>query len=268
MNYKKLSFASFIIAPILIAGCTGSTGPAGPLLSGSITGVVQLFNADGSMPIDRSGVTVSIPGTAFSTTTDSLGQWALGNLTTGSYTITETKPGYGMSEQQDVQLVSGTVVDAGSNSRTLTQGGDIVMAQPPIFSVGIDSSNTVSDTLYVWFTMIGKFDTIANSSTNCFLIVVGQDSSVNGGNPNSYKYFDIAEITSSLGKHSYDYFPPTELEYAGFTSGSNAYIIIYPLGVFVPGYNIPFSSYYDVATDKFVYTSVGTPSKVIKVKVP
>ncbi len=261
MNYQKLSFFSVITVLVLIAGCKGDTGPAGPGLSGSITGVVQLFNSDGSQPIDRSGVTVSIPGTSFSTTTDSLGQWTISNLTSGSYTITETKPGYGMSEQQDVQLVSGTVVVVGTIGRNIVVSEDIIMAQPPDFTVSVDSIPSTSDSTFnVWFTSSGL-----NSSGNYFLIAIGNDSYVNATQPNSYIYTNNGFINTG-NNHGEAIIYASDLEYAGFKSGMTAYLVVYPLGHYYAG--PMYSSYYDIAAGRTIYTSLGTSSKVFKVTIP
>jgi hypothetical protein len=246
---KTFNFTVTITILILFVGCKGDTGPAGPSLSGNITGTVSLFNADGTNPNNKSGVTVTAQGTSFSTTTDSLGRWTLSGLSTGSYTVVETKPGYGMSEQQNLQLVSGTIVDGGTNPVMISDGPQpITLAQPPIFTTAIDSITSIPDSMItVWFTSSGQGDP-AHSFSNLYLVVVGTDSTVNPAVPNSF--------------HS-DPLPVSEFEAGGFAPGQTAYIAVYPLG-----YGSLFSSYYDIATGRTAYTSVGPSSKVIKVTIP
>ena len=141
----------------------------------------------GSQPIDRSGVTVSIQGTSISTITDSLGQWTINGVPTGSYTITETKQGYGMTEQQGFQFVGGSAYDLGTGSEFGYESsvGSIPLVQPPNFGVAIDSVMFFADSMInVWFIMSGKFDTIVGSSAgNDFLVLIGLDSNVNGADP-------------------------------------------------------------------------------------
>jgi hypothetical protein len=262
MNYKKLSFASILTVLMIIVGCRGEIGPVGPSLSGSITGTVMLFNSDGSMPVDRSGVTVSIQGSSLSTTTDSLGLWTINNVMTGTYTITETKPGYGISEQQGFVFVGGSENDETPN-RTY-----ISLAQPPNFSVVLDSVKNVTDSaISIWFTMSGSFDTAVDQGENDFLVLIGKDSNVNGLMPNSYLYSAFTYLTPYPGVDGYNTISASDLKYAGFKSGESVYVVIYPLDHNAsPGPS--YSSYYDIATQKMVYTSLGIPSKVIRSEIP
>ena len=250
---KKFNFATTITILILISGCKGDTGPAGPSFSGSIYGTVTLINSDDSFPIDESGVTVSLKGTSLSTTSDSLGNWTINGLTTGTYTITATKPGYGMSELQAFQFVGGGNVPVGAASFNL--------AQPPKFLIVIDSVKTIADScILVWYSINGT----NGNSEYPFLVFIGNDSNVNGSNPSSY--LDLIGSNSQTAGNGFVEFYASDLERCGFQSGMGAYLVASPYSDFngSPYY----SGYQDNITKRFAYTSLGAPSKVFRVAIP
>ena len=264
MNYKKLSFPSILTVLMLIAGCKGATGPAGPSLTGNITGFVLLINSDSgvSYPADRSGVTVSVQGTSLSTMTDSRGRWTLTGLSTGIYTIVATKPGYGMTEQQGVEFTGGNgTVLLGSLSGNGTTIEYLTLAQPPNFSLMYDSLKTTDSSLNVWFSMSGP----QIGAENEFLIAIGKDSGVSASDPNKYIYSTDNGAFGS-GLNGFIQLNASDLYYAGLRSGMKAYLIAYPLEFY--GFGNYYSSYFDIATGRFVYTSLGAPTKVIMVTIP
>ncbi len=241
-----------LIIALSIAGCTGSTGPAGPSLTGSMTGFVTLFQSDGSRASDHSGVIVCIQGTSRSAMTDSTGKWTISGVSTGTYNVTYTKQSYGMSEQQGVQFVGGDIA---------CYAGKIIMAQPPFFLVALDPVKTIADSnaLYVSFTTAG----VAKGIEIAFLIAVGTDSSVSASDPTKYLYSAIFTNVSNSG--AANVFAST-LGSAGFTSGTPAYVVAYPLCYYNGGFE--YSSYLDHATGRTGYTSLGAASSVIRLIVP
>ncbi len=253
MISKHISLFSAITVVLLIAGCKGDTGPAGPSLTGNMTGFVTLFQSDGSGATDKSGVTVSIQGTSLSATTDSTGKWSMNGLTTGSYTVTYTKVGYGMTEQQGVQFVGG------DEAYFL---GKILMSEPPNFSVSLDPIKTVADSnaFVVWFKVN------AMQWTEVYgLIAVGTDSNVNGADPTKYLFSTMSLVDNFLGTPDTSAqeisISESTLQAAGFISGEPAYVVVYPLGT-------KYSSYLDHTTGRTAYTSLGAPSSVIRLIVP
>ncbi|MFI5201706.1 MAG: carboxypeptidase regulatory-like domain-containing protein, partial [Candidatus Kapaibacterium sp.] len=208
MLHRAAPFVLTIIIALSITGCTGNTGPAGPSLSGSMTGFVALYQSDGSRAPDQSGVTVSIQSTSLSTTTDSTGKWTISDLNTGTYTVTYTKQGYGMSEQQGLQFVGGGGTD---------YIGNITMAQPPDFSVSMDSISL--DTtyyypfIYYWASM--NFSSSGEPEDNStFLIVVGKDSTLNPSDPAGYLYSTLGGWNGRNPSYAYCYL--SNLESVGF----------------------------------------------------
>jgi hypothetical protein len=256
MNRKLIPYFAALTVLVLMAGCKGDTGPAGPSLGGSMSGFVNLFQSDGSQDANPSGVTVSIQGASLSTTTDSTGKWTINGLTTGTYTVTYTKPGYGMTEQPDVQF-------AGGGTDYL---GTIIMAQPPNFTVKLDSAELTSvnnGSIEGWY----KINTAQEEE--CVLIAVGMDSNVSASDPTKYVFSEINGLSNFLSPDTNEQLfgiSGPSLQVAGFKSGEYAYVVVYPLCFDYGGSD--YSSYVDPATGRTAYTSLGTPSAVIRVVVP
>jgi hypothetical protein len=251
MKKSSVSFYASIAVIIILAGCKGTTGPTGPSLTGSMTGFVTLFQSDGSGATDKSGVTVSIQGTSLSTATDSNGKWTISGLSTGTYTLMETKSGYGMSEQQGLQFVGGDVPD---------YIGKITMAQSPNFSVAIDPINTFADSnaLHISFS---QSDAPIGQEVYV-LIAVGTGTNVSAADPTKYLYSAIYLI-GTAGVSNISEFT---LQTAGLANGMVAYVVAYPLSYFNGGSE--YSSYLDHATGRTAYTSLGAASQVIPLVVP
>jgi len=64
---------------------------------GNIIGGVRLFDLDGKMLQDASGVTITIDQSKVSTQTNALGKWTLDSIPFGTYDLTISKPGFGTS---------------------------------------------------------------------------------------------------------------------------------------------------------------------------
>lgn len=102
-----------LVLPIIVWGCKGDAGPAGPLgphLAGDLYGAVVLFDEDSISIFDHSRVNISIDGTSSSTTSDRDGWWRLVGLRTGTYTITFSKIGYETYKRFSYQFVGGDSV--------------------------------------------------------------------------------------------------------------------------------------------------------------
>jgi Carboxypeptidase regulatory-like domain len=251
MKKGIILFCMFCIGLVSISGCSGSSDSSSSSLSGSLAGSVALYLSDAT-PTTPSGVTVSIQGTSFSTTTDSSGHWTISGLNQGTYTVIYTKPGYGMSEQQGVQFVGGGTDFLGT----------VYMSQPPPCGISLNPFSTVADSIgfQVGFTM-------SNFSPDCgaiALIAVGENSNVSAGDPAKYLYTFTTDYSSPA------YLYKSDLYAAGFKSGTMAYIVAYTLCQYNEDINGGeyYSSYLDDTTGRTVYTSLGSPSNVIPLTVP
>jgi hypothetical protein len=215
-----------------------------------MTGFVTLYQSNGNPEPSSNGVTVRVQGTSLSATTDSAGRWTINGVTSGGYTVTYTDTGYGMSEQQGVQFVGGTDFL-----------GTITLAQPATFAVGISPLSNTDDTngsleLY----LSGNIP--VSYSGGSVLIAAGLHSNVSASDPTKYLY---ALIPAYFGPTYPVYLYASYLYAAGFKSGMTAYLVSFPLsGIEGDSY----SSYFDIATGRTVYTSLGAPSNVIALTVP
>jgi hypothetical protein len=63
---------------------------------GNITGVIQLYDIDGKLLQDASGVSVSIEQSSVSTQTQASGKWTLDSIPFGTYDVSIKKSGYGV----------------------------------------------------------------------------------------------------------------------------------------------------------------------------
>jgi len=69
---------------------------------GNITGTVLLYNNEGTVNADNSGITVSIDNNNVSTKTGADGKWTLDSIPSGTYDITYSKDGYGSVKSMGV----------------------------------------------------------------------------------------------------------------------------------------------------------------------
>ncbi|MEI6583518.1 MAG: carboxypeptidase-like regulatory domain-containing protein [Chitinophagia bacterium] len=63
---------------------------------GNITGIIQVYDGNGNLLQDASGVTVSLDQQSYATQTDKMGKWTLDSVPFGTYDISIKKSGYGV----------------------------------------------------------------------------------------------------------------------------------------------------------------------------
>ena len=240
--FKHVSLIGFaLLSSALLSGCLdGPAGPAGPALSGTLSGMVTLVSSDGTQH-PGAGVAVSIDGTSKATVTDSIGQWSFANLSTGTYTIAYKATGYGESKSNDVGFVGGGSRDIGVS----------YLCQPPSFSLTSVSTffpikNGDSASVYLAFaasdsTVTGPYKTV---------LFFGKDSSVSWA-PATYSTVSVqtgAVLHAGLDSIRLQ---PMALATAGFSSGDTAYVRAY-----IASAGTDNSGYTDIATEHFVYTDI------------
>jgi hypothetical protein len=247
---KNVLFTLFLAAlTALMVSCKGNDGaegPAGPVLTGSISGYVYLVDQNDSLLSNRSGVTVSLNGTNISTTSDSTGKWTLNNVQTGVYEITLNKSGFDSFIVPSQQFVGGGTLYL----------GDVYIAQKQAFGI---TSEAAKDT---FSTALGTNVILLSDSLNGpvyttgkrILIFAGASPSVSS-DPTTYQYVYtfLPGATTKYISHSYS---PAELISAGFSSGQTIYFRSY-------GTSEYYASYRDTATGRLIYTGLSyTPSNV------
>jgi len=230
-----MKYSFILVVPlILLLGCKGDPGPAGPILSGAITGKVYLYADNNSLIQDKSGVLVTIDGGSSSAISSSDGFWNLTSVPAGVHNMVFSKTGFMTQKVFGFQFVGGGTVF----------WGNMALAQIPSVSVtqlkltGPDANHALhiqvtissSDSIYRDVGIIFDKIPISLSSTVSFLFDDG--------------YYIQPDSTSfSYNIQFSDYL---KAEY-GVATGSKLYVRAYPLprsGYYEP-YN-PSSGKYEV----------------------
>ena len=254
---RKTSILAVTLSLILVFGissCTktgsqGPVGPAGPVLTGTLSGFVTTYDEYGFKVLgDLSGVTVKISdSTSDSTLTDATGKYTFSNLKTGIYTLTYSKPGYAT-----VTAINFSFLGGGTILRNAT------ISKYPSFSlfnvISLDTTITTDPGLLVRGT--DTADQVART-----FIVFGGSNSLVSSTPGSYIYANTGTIKAGLSTWNF-FITAQELHDNGLASGTTAYFVVYPISTGEP-------TYVDPTTGRTVFTAIGTtPSTVLTVTIP
>ena len=245
------------LTAFIVAGCsqTGATGPAGPKLTGTISGFVYLVNANGEQDTVRDSVKVFIEGIGDTVLTNSMGLWSIPNLETGIYTIRYNKIGYGESRSEQVQYLGG-------GPRNL---GIVYLVKPPAFNA--DSIAWLRRALKADSTNVRLFTRLTDTTIQGpyrLLVVLGRDSVLSSvPSPTSASLFITGTFLHGLDTANIR-LTPTNFASEGYQSGDSLW-----LTAFVANAGSQNSGYVDVTTEKTVYTCINsTPSVSVRIVVP
>ena len=224
---------SLLFASCAKEGPTGPTGPAGPSYVGSISGHVTLYDQYGMkvlVGVDSARLTIS--GTTTYVNPDNSGYYAYNYIATGEYNITATDSGYGATNTNNFQFLSGTF------------NKDIGLSAIPSFSLTVTTgAGGGYDTLNVGCT--------ADPNIRSVVIFVGNTASVSNV-PASFLLSFAKNIPANATKVPV-YISAQELYDAGFASGSEVYYAVYSHSA------NDASAYEDQTTGKMVYNAVSYP---------
>ncbi|MGZ6555049.1 MAG: carboxypeptidase-like regulatory domain-containing protein, partial [Bacteroidia bacterium] len=227
-------------------GPAGAQGPAGPSLTGNLKGYISTYDEfGGKILTNQAGDTVSIDGTTMKAITDSTGLYKFTGISTGQYTLSITKPGFGAGKIQNIQFVGG-----GDTYR------DAKIAQPSTSNVLTlnDSIGPITGNVTVYGTMP------TNVQGRTFIIYVGNSAVVNSSTAN-YLIFYTKNVNPGAVKVSF-VIPKTDLYDAGFAVGSTAYIAAYGVG------SLTASSYEDFTNGRTVFSTVSSTPAIVSLIVP
>ena len=252
---KKIQLITLLVFAVIslsnckkdtVTGPTGAQGPAGPALTGNIKGYISTWDEFGGRILtNQAGDTVSIDGTTRKAITDSTGFYTLAGVSSGIYSISITKPGFGMNKVQNLQFVGGG--DTYSN---------VKIAQPSTSNIAVlsDSTGALTGNITVYGTVTSSFQ------TRTFIIYVGNTASVSSSTAN-YLILYTKNVNPGATKISF-VIPKTDLYDAGFGVGSTAYFAAYGLG------STTASAYLDFTNGRTVYTTVSSTPATANVIVP
>ncbi len=235
-------FHSFQQIPVIIVvaitmlawmgGCKTTTSPG---MTGSFAGMVMLSDTTGIIA-DFSGTTVSIDGTSFITSTNSIGQWIISGVPEGQYNITASKPGFGTFHWYEQQLLNGTL-----NLQPAE------LARLKSFTPKLSYAGWGSGALN--FNVQITSDSMQNMVGYCDIDSTTQPSAPHFATAN-YVYWG----NGGLGSFSYEV-----LREAGAQSGQTLYVSASVVGG---------GSFFDPAHNETRWASTGPKSNVIAVTMP
>lgn len=248
-TYLKLLAVITLIGFMLI-GCKGDTGPAGPAgsagfsLSGRLYGYVNLYDYNGNPIENKSSVTVAAEEAGIVAMTDSLGRFILNGLTTGIYTISFSKPGYGVYRERGVQFVG---------------GGDACYGTAWLYGIAMYVvTDLVATTSPGKVSVVGKLSGVLPKPDNRQPILFISTSQNVSSDPHNYIFSLGSRATDSLTtiittEHFNKY---------SIRSGETVYIVAY-------GGTLYTMSYADFATGRYFSPTLNpTPSNIVSVVVP
>ncbi len=248
-------------------GIQGPQGPEGPRLTGNWVGYVVLFDTAGRPLSDKSGVTVTVsnPSTLSTaslsspkqSTTDANGKFVISNLTTGIYTLTFSKPGYGDMKYYNYQFIGdGDVLFAPANGLY----NYVNLVQKSAFEV-VSANVTVTGNYYFDFRCKTNLTPDTFGSDLRFVrIFVGYQDNVSSDS-STYFYSDTARISSvdengeatvSFYVSSDSILPKGTMLYGSIYSATPTYVRS------VDGSYFPAGFYVDPVQNKTIFTTLGT----------
>lgn len=254
---RKVALAAMVTSVLafsLTLNCfTGPTGPAGPSLSGTLSGYVVLVSSDGSQPTNRSGVLVTLSPTGLNAQTDSTGKWIIPSVQTGTYNISYSKTGYGISKSIATQFVGG-------NNRDI---GVVYICSPP--AITFDSLayfQKKADSTSIWVRAYLSAD--IQGIPYRTLLVFSHDTNISSATSvNQYTVFFNTSFLNGIDSTNIK-ITPEIFSTAGFSIGDTVFIASYLASA---GTNT--SSYLDTATGRTQYTNFNTQrSNILKFAVP
>lgn len=218
------------------SGSMGATGPAGPSLTGNLTGFVSLYDQYGAHILTMNdSIPVVLGDSAMVSYTDANGKYLFSGLQTGIYNIACAKSGFGSEEVNSLQFTGG-----GDLYR------DIRLSAIPAFNV--DSLTVTSNA--GGLTVTGH---IASDVQQRTILLFAGSTSGTSADPNAY----LAVYNKAVMANQNNFIvqvPQGDLLAAGLTTGNTVYFAAYGA---TPNYNNA-SSYEDLGTGRMIYTAISS----------
>ncbi|MBL7999949.1 MAG: hypothetical protein JNL32_15110 [Candidatus Kapabacteria bacterium] len=196
--------------------CNRVDGPVNVVnLSGSLTGFITTFDENG-VALNRNGVTVSLEGTEYTTTTDTAGRWQLNDVTAGIYTINFARDSFSTNKLVAQQFIGNGTAYYGVQS----------ISKKPRHVAFFDSVVTDYAPNDTAVRIYGKASEQTPLGFNrVVLIFLGSSANVSAL-PANYNYV----FTKFMGSGSTtfeDKFTTQQLQNFGFPRGSKVYMTVY-----------------------------------------
>jgi Carboxypeptidase regulatory-like domain len=237
----------FLIISVVLSACQGKEGPVGPSLTGDVVGTVKVIDTAGNNA-NLNGVLIQLEGTQYSAYSDSTGLWRLVGVKTGTYVLSCSRQGFSTAKNTSFQVVGGPQpADASYFYLYQIPSTYVKLLDPPQLNQHV-------------LTLTGRLSSIPGPNySHAIFVFVGIDSSATSL-PIKYltaasQYFAPADTFNI--QLNFDYFGTV-----GLKRGSKLYFVAYTSAN-------TYAGYWDVATQKFVYSGLcSTPSNIVSLIVP
>jgi len=243
-----------VATPLCAVIACSSTGPAGPSLTGTWVGTVALHDEYGAPLASDSGVVVSTSPLAISSATDAAGNFALGGLKTGIYSLTYAGPGFGTYQRPQIAFVGGGTQDAGLTN--LSKQATSVVTNAAITPSASGDTLVLTGTITAPPPAVQRYYRVFYAAANTVSSAVGS-------------YAITGPSTGAIGYHTGSATIRTVITDVDlqalrntFAAGSTVYAIVY-------GDSYYENSYTDPVSGMTVYPNVSTtPSAVVSFTMP
>lgn len=250
MRLASCRIYSLVAASVvgICVACSGSQGPAGPMLTGSRAGVVYLFDQFGGAMSSDSGMTVTANPGGVNSVSNSAGQYTLPGLKTGVYTIGFSASGFGTFLQPRVGFVGGGT----------TQVAPVNLAQKSTATIsGLSATpNVAGDSIIV----AGTIDAPPAGVTRSVRLFFSTSSTPSA----SVGAYTVTTVKTGFAASPFTYrLTGADIESLrnNFSSGSTVNVVAY-------GDSFYENSYEDSTTGQTVYPNVSAPSNVASFTMP
>ncbi len=218
-------------------------------LEGTLKGDIYLYDEQGNQLVDRENISIIIDGSdpLISTTTDIDGYYEINKIPTGTYNIIVSKEGYGDYQSQGFKIVGGdnpvylnAAIYEKSNTTIENLGLEIVNNNQ-IYVTGIVNHNY-------------EIDSWTYYNPKILLVIHNEDDP----SDTNYIQADIFSFNDESGSEMYN---RLYLSNNTFPSGSKIYVKAY-------GCSNYYYYYYDILTNQYRYTALGTGSNIASITIP
>ncbi|MEA1899022.1 MAG: carboxypeptidase-like regulatory domain-containing protein [Bacteroidota bacterium] len=244
---KKI-FTELILFLLLFSGCEKSEIKQLDL-KGTLKGKIYTLDEFGYQNSDNENIVIKLKGSEplISIITDTSGIYEIKDIPSGTYNLIISKEGYGEYQRQGIQIVggneplyfNGSIIE--KSSTTIENLSLEIVNSTEVYLKGIVNHNYIIDQWSFWTPAIRYFINNSNNpSDNNYL----QTSSVSFNGDSGSQMESRIYIDMNL-----------------FPSGSKIYVIAYGCYGFEYGY-------YDILSNQYKYSSLGTRSNIASITIP
>ncbi len=224
---------------------------------GSLRGNVQVFNLYNINPHNDS-VLVVIEGTHYSALTDTNGNWQIDSLSTGTYSISFSKPGYSTWKNTSYSFIGGGIVP-------FLYGVSLYLTQIPHFPIFLDGITIPRLNSYDSASIYGHVTITSGYGKERIFIVSSKSKNDLGTNPR----VALSPLLNTMIRETFQYPDANTFQvrydgfsrfFDGFNSGDTIYIRAYPN---MNQHDYVGYYYFDVQSRKYVVTGCGEGSNIL-----